>query len=318
MHSTKLKEQKSSFASTSLSDLLLTLVNNLDAMVAYWDINQTCVFANAAYADWFGRNGSELVGVTLKSLLGPSLYEKNLPYIQAAYAGQKQVFERTITRPDGRVRHGLATYYPHIEGGQVHGIFVHVADVWPLKKLELELVKAVERANKLATHDFLTGLPNRTLLRDTVRVAIAQAKRNREGFALMSMDLDKFKAINDEFGHIEGDRYLVEMALRMKNCIREGDTLLRIGGDEFVLVAFKVTSDADAQALAEGLLVEVRAPLRICDKNLSPSLSLGIAVYPRHGTSLPALLHASDDALYIAKNSGRNRACIAAMESVLI
>ena len=308
MKSAILKAQESTGSYHGLENLLLTLVNHLDAMVAYWDINQTCVFANAAYADWFGRNGSELVGVTLKSLLG-ALYEKNLPYIEAAYAGQKQVFERAIPRPNGGIRHSLATYYPHVVAGKVHGIFVHVADVGPLKKLEHELVKAVERADRLATHDFLTSLPNRALLSETTRMAIAQAKRNSEGFALMSMDLDKFKAINDEFGHVEGDRYLVEMALRMKNCIREGDTLLRIGGDEFVLVALKVTSDADAQALAERLLVAVRAPLRIREKSLSPSLSVGIAVYPRHGTTLPALLHASDDALYSAKNSGRNRAC---------
>jgi diguanylate cyclase (GGDEF)-like protein/PAS domain S-box-containing protein len=310
MNSAILKAQESTGSYHELENLLLTLVNHLDAMVAYWDINQTCVFANAAYADWFGRNGSELVGVTLKSLLGP-LYEKNLPYIEAAYAGQKQVFERAIPRPNGGIRHSLATYYPHVVAGKVHGIFVHVADVGPLKKLEHELVKAVERADRLATHDFLTGLPNRALLSETTRMAIAQAKRNSEGFALMSMDLDKFKAVNDEFGHVEGDRYLVEMALRMKNCIREGDTLLRIGGDEFVLVALKVTSDADAQALAERLLLAVRAPLRIREKNLTPSLSVGIAVYPRHGTTLPALLHASDDALYSAKNSGRNRKCIA-------
>lgn len=310
MISAVLKPQESTGPIITRENLLLTLVNHLDAMVAYWDINQTCVFANAAYADWFGRDGSELVGETLKGLLGP-LYEKNLPYIEAAYAGQKQVFERTIPLPNGGVRHSLATYFPHVVAGQVHGIFVHVADVGPLKKLEQELVKALEQADRLATHDFLTGLPNRTLLSETTRVAIAQAVRNREGFALMSMDLDKFKAINDRFGHGEGDRFLVQMALRMKNCIREGDTLLRLGGDEFVLVALKVTSDADAQALAERLLGAVKAPLRIREKNVIPSLSVGIAIYPRHGRTLPGLLHASDDALYAAKNSGRSRACIA-------
>jgi diguanylate cyclase (GGDEF)-like protein/PAS domain S-box-containing protein len=310
MFSEILKEQKSSASLQTRGELLFTLVNHLDAMVAYWNINQTCVFANAAYAEWFGRDGSELVGVTMKSLLGP-LYEKNLPYIEAAYAGQKQVFERTIPQPNGGVRHSLATYYPHVVAGQVQGIFVHVADVGPLKQLELELVKAINQAEKLATHDFLTGLPNRILLNDTARIAIAQARRNREGFALMSIDLDKFKAVNDKFGHIEGDHFLVEMAVRMKNCIREGDTLLRLSGDEFVLVALKASSESDALALAERLLEAVRAPMRIGETKLSPSLSIGVALYPRHGKTLPALLHASDAALYSAKNAGRNRACIA-------
>jgi diguanylate cyclase (GGDEF)-like protein/PAS domain S-box-containing protein len=310
MRAVNLKAKESMGSYRNMEDLLLTLVNHLDAMVAYWDINQTCVFANAAYTDWFGRDGSKLVGETMKGLLGP-LYEKNLPYIEAAYAGRKQVFERTIPLPSGGVLHSLATYFPHIVAGQVHGIFAHVADVGPLKQLEQELMKAKNQAEKLATHDFLTGLPNRILLNETVRVAIAQAKRNQEGFALISMDLDKFKAVNDEFGHVEGDRFLKDMAHRMKNCIREGDTLLRLSGDEFVLVALKISSDSDAQVLAGRLLEAVRAPLRMGAAILSPGISIGVAFYPRHGKTLPALLHASDTALYAAKNAGRNRACIA-------
>jgi diguanylate cyclase (GGDEF)-like protein/PAS domain S-box-containing protein len=310
MHSATKEEQKSNVSVKTRGELLFTLVNHLDAMVAYWDANQTCVFANAAYADWFGRDGNELVGETMKGLLGP-LYEKNLPYIEAAFAGKKQVFERTIPIATGGVRHSLATYFPHIVDGQVRGIFVHVADVGPLKQLEEELRNAKDQAEKLATHDFLTGLPNRTILNNTARVAIAQAKRNREGFALMSIDIDNFKAVNDRFGHVEGDRFLIDIALRMKNCVREGDTLLRLSGDEFVLVALKVSSDSESQVLAERLLDAVRAPLRMCETKLFPSLSIGIALYPRHGKTLPALLHASDAALYAAKEAGRNMVCMA-------
>jgi diguanylate cyclase (GGDEF)-like protein len=106
------------------------------------------------------------------------------------------------------------------------------------------------------------------------------------------------------------------MALRMKKCIREGDTLLRVGGDEFVLIALKVGSDADAHALAERLLEAARAPLRIREKTLSPTLSVGIAIYPRDGRTLPALLNASDAALYQSKGTGRNRACTVATSLV--
>jgi diguanylate cyclase (GGDEF)-like protein/PAS domain S-box-containing protein len=119
-------------------DLVLNTVDHIDAMVAYWDINQVCLFANSAYYTWFGRTRDQMLGTTLKGLLGP-LYAKNLPYIQAAYGGQTQVFERDIPTPDGTVRHSLVTYVPHIEDSHVSGIFVHVADVTHLKQLEVEL-----------------------------------------------------------------------------------------------------------------------------------------------------------------------------------
>jgi PAS domain S-box-containing protein len=114
-------------------------VDHIDAMVAFWDKDQRCVFANNAYREWFGKTREEMLGTRLQDLLGP-LYKKNLPYIAAAYAGRKQVFEREIPTPDGTsIRYSLATYTPYIVDGEVQGIFVHVADVTPLKKLEAEL-----------------------------------------------------------------------------------------------------------------------------------------------------------------------------------
>src|SRR5262249_41628012 len=136
---------------TDKNNLILEIVNHLDAMVAYWDINQTCVFANSAFRTWFGKDGKEFIGIALKDLLGPVLYEKNLPFIKAAYAGEKQVFEREIPRPEGGFRHSLITYVPRIVDGQVDGMFVHVADVSLLKKLEEELKIARDKAEELAT-----------------------------------------------------------------------------------------------------------------------------------------------------------------------
>ena len=162
--------------SKRLCEIVLNLVDHLDAMVAYWDINQTCVFANDAYRAWFGKSAGEVVGLTMQQLLGP-LYAKNLPYIRAAYDGHRQVFEREIPTPGGDVRSSLATYTPHRVDGQVLGIFVHVADVTPLKKLERELNAAKDKAEYLATHDFLTGMPNRVLLMDRIAVHALQRQR---------------------------------------------------------------------------------------------------------------------------------------------
>src|SRR5690349_3106431 len=108
------------------SDVALSVVNHISAMVAYWDSNQTCVFSNDAYREWFGKTPAEMVGMSMKDLLGP-LYEKNLPYILAALRGEKQVFERQIPLPGGRVRESIATYTPDLVGGVVQGFSVHVA-----------------------------------------------------------------------------------------------------------------------------------------------------------------------------------------------
>lgn len=133
-----------------LGEIALNLVDHLDAMMAYWDSDQVCVFANHAYLAWFGKTREQMLGITLEELLGP-IYPKNLPYIHAAYAGHVQVFEREIPAPDGRTRHSLATYTPHVVDGRVCGIFVHVADVTPLKLLERDLRRSEERLELVLT-----------------------------------------------------------------------------------------------------------------------------------------------------------------------
>lgn len=286
-------------------EIVLELVNHLDAMVAYWDTDQVCVFANNAYRYWFGKSGSEVIGLTLKELLGP-LYEKNLPYIEAAYQGKRQVFEREIPTPSGVIRHSLATYTPHIVDGKVQGIFVHVADVSPLKKLEQELKVAKERAEKLATHDFLTGLPNRVLLVDTIKHGIAVAKRRNHLVAVISLDMDDFKKINDTYGHGGGDQLLIEVASRLKTSLRESDTVTRLGGDEFLLVGAEVESTEQVETMAKRILETVAQPLRIEGAEVLPTISIGIALYPHDGATPAALIAASDRALYIAKKRGKN------------
>lgn len=284
-------------------ELLLDLVNHLDELIAYWDADQTCVFANSAYRTWFGRDGKDLAGIKMKDLLG-HLYPMNLPFITAAYGGQKQVFERTMQTPSGETRHGLVTYHPHFIDGKVHGMYVHVANVTPMKQLEQELEKALKNANELAAHDHLTGQLNRILLNDIIQKALAQAKRRLNSFAVMTIDFDAFKLVNDTYGHAEGDRYLVEISTRIRNSIREGDTLLRVGGDEFIVVAINTKSEADVEAIAKGILDAARCPFYLGAAVVAPSLSIGIATYPKDGSSTESLCKASDSALYRAKRSG--------------
>lgn len=286
--------------------ILLELVDHLDAMVAYWDNTQTCVFANNAYLDWFGKTREQMIGIKLEQLLGP-IYQRNLPYLMAAYAGQRQVFEREIPTPDGRLRYSLATYTPRIVEGRVEGIFVHVADVTPLKLMERELREAKVRAEELATHDFLTGTLNRVLLKDRIQQAMALSKRTRRFVAAISLDLDAFKLVNDTYGHGAGDQLLVTVANRLTSSVREFDSVTRMGGDEFFVLIPEVDSKAQVEAMAERLLQRVTSPVEIEGAALTPACCMGIALHPPLGVTPEGLIGSSDRALLEAKKLGPNR-----------
>ena len=136
----------------------LVAVNHISAMVAYWDSDQRCVYSNDAYREWFGRNPQEMVGMSMRELLGP-LYELNLPYITAVLQGNKQVFERRIPLPGGGAKDTIATYTPDIVNGEVRGFWAHVADVTSIVEREAVLQRTIrERDAALAEVHTLRGL----------------------------------------------------------------------------------------------------------------------------------------------------------------
>ncbi len=168
------------------------------------------------------------------------------------------------------------------------------------------LEAANEKLQHAATHDALTGLPNRVLLADRMGQAIARAARHEIRFAVLVVDLDRFKAINDSLGHIAGDELLQEVARRLSGLLRKEDTLARLGGDEFVLVIHDVTSAKDAEAVASKVLSEVALPLRLAGLDVHVSPSVGIAMCPDDGVDSESLLQHADAAMYHAKKKGRN------------
>ena len=177
-----------------------------------------------------------------------------------------------------------------------------------LEKAVAARTRGLEAANRqlrhMATHDALTGLPNRALLEDRLRQAMAQAQRDQQGFALLVCDLDRFKLVNDSMGHHAGDMFLQEVARRLVGALREGDTLARQGGDEFVFVLRPPASELEAEAVARRALAALGTPMRIDGIDIHSSASFGVALFPRDGERPELLLANADAAMYHAKQRG--------------
>ena len=169
--------------------------------------------------------------------------------------------------------------------------------------------KTEARISFQAYHDMLTQLPNRTLFDDRIKQTFAHARRSSEKFAVMFLDLDRFKLINDTFGHVMGDLVLQQVAQRTLGCLREEDTLSRFGGDEFFLLLPRISSRDDVAAVAEKILREIRQPVRIDSQELFLSVSIGIALFPDAGLSKEALLQSADIAMYQVKKNGKDGYC---------
>jgi len=171
---------------------------------------------------------------------------------------------------------------------------------------EFERKRNESLIRNMAYHDSLTGLPNRILLNDRLEMALAQAQRSQSMLAVLFLDFDHFKMINDNLGHEVGDQVLKGVGGRLKKCLRNQDTVARLGGDEFILLLPEVQSPLDAETLAKKILDVTRKPLQIQEHELSITLSIGVALYPRDGETITLLLKHADEALYLAKNQGKN------------
>jgi diguanylate cyclase (GGDEF)-like protein/PAS domain S-box-containing protein len=185
-----------------------------------------------------------------------------------------------------------------------HGALQHHLAVFSDITAQKEHQKQLEL---IAHYDVLTGLPNRSLLADRLQQALAQAQRRETLVALVFLDLDGFKAVNDTLGHDAGDRLLQELGRRMKDVLRDGDTLARVGGDEFVAVLGDVSGTGDCERVLHRLLEVTSAPVLHGTTSAQVSASLGVALYPQDGTEADMLMRHADQAMYCAKELGKNR-----------
>jgi diguanylate cyclase (GGDEF)-like protein len=166
------------------------------------------------------------------------------------------------------------------------------------------LRRANQRLQHQALHDALTGLPNRVLARERLARAIATAEQDHRRVAIMAIDLDRFKSVNDSLGHSVGDALLKEVARRVSRCVRNQDTVARIGGDEFVVVLPSIVEMSDAQRVADSIVTSLSEPFHLASGRLHTSASLGVAFYPDHGREAAELIVRADEAMYYAKQHG--------------
>jgi diguanylate cyclase (GGDEF)-like protein/PAS domain S-box-containing protein len=185
------------------------------------------------------------------------------------------------------------------DGQNAHLLVALARDITEHKQNEAEL-------NRLAYYDILTGLPNRLLFNDRLHQAAVDAKRRGRFVALILLDIDRFKVVNDTMGHVAGDLLLQEMANRLKNSVREGDTIARLGGDEFALVFADIAEVQDVAQLAQNLLSRLSVPMEIDGREVFSSASIGITLYPADTDDVDTLVKFADSAMYHAKEQGRN------------
>ncbi|BCK86628.1 hypothetical protein MIZ01_0392 [Sideroxyarcus emersonii] len=199
---------------------------------------------------------------------------------------------------DGRIAGWRENYVYKLPNGEIIAIY---DDVTQAKQLE-------EQMRRMAHYDTLTGLPNRALFTDRLQQSLAIARRNKSQLAVMFIDLDHFKPVNDTLGHDVGDLLLKEVAVRMLRCVREVDTISRIGGDEFIVLLSGMGKEQDVMMVAEKILYSLDQPFELAGHEIHISSSIGIALYPAHGDEDKSLLKNADIAMYFAKQSGRNNA----------
>lgn len=279
--------------------LAANALENTREGVAIIDPDHRVVFLNRAY--------HRITGRASRSLLGRRLDYPELPRQSAAFiAGVwKQVAEQGHWEGEIWNRRESGKLYPELlsistvtdEDDQISHYVLVFNDISSSKNY-------VSRLKFIAHHDTLTGMPNRASLWDRGRGAIARAARNASLLAILFMDLDQFKAINDSLGHAAGDEVLRQAAIRLKSCLRDTDTLARLGGDEFVLMLEGLKRPEDAVRVAEAVQHGFALPFQYADRKLFLSASIGISCYPRDGTDFDTLMKCADAAMYQCKRDG--------------
>ncbi|MFZ6876126.1 PAS domain S-box protein [Undibacterium sp. Di27W] len=278
---------------------LRLITDNLPVLISYMDKNRRLQFGNATFKQWLDVDPLSMVGKLLKEVIGEKRYLDRLEYLDRAFAGETVRF--VIASEFNGVERQLQTVYvPHeTTDGTVMGVYTLTSDVTAQKKIENQLFQ-------LARVDSLTGLPNRRQFEERLDEALARVARNGKLLALMFLDIDHFKAINDQLGHAAGDAVLLQFGEALRDSVRKVDVVARLAGDEFVVVLEGLNDTSEASTVAEKMLKAVVRSIPSKKGLLKISTSIGIA-FANNASDAPQLLEHADQALYLAKKRGRNQ-----------
>ena len=283
-------------------DFLHAFLEHIPDHVYFKDRNSRFLRVNRALANSFGLSDpAEAMAKADSDMFTPEHAGRALEDEQKIIETGHGItgIEEKETWPDGHESWVLTTKVPLKDRrGRILGTMGISRDITDRKQAEL-------RIHYMALHDALTGLPNRSLLEDLLAHAIALAGRNGKRVAVLMLDLDRFKNVNDSFGHHIGDRLLEAVAVRLRNCLRESDIVARLGGDEFVIGLPMVDRHEDIEQVASKVLSTLAASFEIQGHGIQIGASIGICEYPSDGENPRDLLQAADTAMYEAKNSGR-------------
>ncbi len=260
-------------------------------------------YSGASTERLLGYGEDDLLGTSFLSYVHPRERETMREMLGSLASGVSQESQSELRF---RHRNGMWIWLEAFAQNMLHdpsvgAIVLNYRDVTQRKATEKQL-------EYQAYYDALTGLPNRLLFRDRVIYAIAQARRNRRGVAVLYLDLDHFKLVNDSLGHSLGDALLSEVAARLQGCVRASDTISRLGGDEFTILLIDTSSSEAIAGVARKILQALAHPFRVEGHELFVTASIGISIFPSDGDEVETLLKSADSAMYRAKELGRNQA----------
>jgi diguanylate cyclase (GGDEF)-like protein/PAS domain S-box-containing protein len=288
------------------------MADNSSDMISRLTNDGVFLYASPASRQLLGFEPDELIGRPMRTLVHPEdfqeIFRSHSTVLQQAVAHSARFRMR---RRDGSYAWFETTSRSirNAESGDPMEIVAVSRDISERKRFE-------EQIEYQAYHDALTGLPNRSLFADRLTVALARARRFERQLAVMFLDLDHFKNVNDTLGHAVGDQLLQEVARRLRAALREEDTVARLGGDEFTVLISDLQGEDQAIAVARKILAAVTQPFLLGGYVVHMTTSIGIALHPRHGADSESLLETADKAMYRAKSGGRNNVQVATDEDV--
>ncbi len=263
------------------------------------------LYVNEGASAALGYTKEELLHMNVRDV-SPFISTEEIKYLRKSLKNTKHAIVRSVHQRKDASRYPVQAYIHTLEYKHKHAYVIFDTDFSEIVRLEEEHKEQAELMEYQAYHDTLTGLPNRALFKDRLQQIIITSKRYKQKFALLFIDLDQFKKINDSLGHHVGDEVLIETAKRFQTILREEDTLSRLGGDEFTVILKNIKTKKDIAKVAQKLINSMKKPLATKHHTLHISSSIGISTYPDDASTQNDLIKFADTAMYKAKEEGRN------------